>query len=185
MLNNIAAIFSGGVSGGAGAFESIATASTSGVSTVTFGSIPSTYQHLQLRIFSMNAGAGGFRIRLNGDTSSANYTYHYLIGDGSTASAVGFATGSYSGFALSWTSTSTTAGVPLILDLHDYASTTKNKTGRWFGGHDQNSGSTTGFVSLNSGVWLNTAAINSITVVNIAGNYGTGTSIALYGIKGA
>lgn len=170
--------------GKATAFESIATATGSGVSTVTFSSIPSTYQHLQLRIFSMNPDAGGLRIRLNSDATS-NYTFHELRGDGTSATASGAATGSYSGFAVAWTSTSTTHGIGVILDLHDYKSTTKNKTARLFCGHDQNAGSTNGFVSLNSGVWLNTSAVTSITILNTAGNYGSGTSIALYGIKGA
>jgi len=165
-------------------FESIASATGSGTDTVTFSSIPSTYASLQLRIFSMNAADGGMRIRLNGDTSASNYTFHQLRGNGTSAATSGAATGTYSGFATAWTSTSTTAGLAIILDLLDYTSTSKYKTARLFNGHDQNSGTTTGFVSLNSGLWLSTSAVNSITVLNTAGNYGTGTSIALYGIRG-
>jgi len=90
LLNSFAAILdSGGAGGaGAGAFESIATLSGSGVSTVTFSSIPSTYKHLQVRMFGQAAGGSGgvVRMRFNGDTGT-NYTAHYLTGYGSTVEA--------------------------------------------------------------------------------------------------
>jgi hypothetical protein len=185
MLQNFTlGTFSQGASGGAGAFESIASATGSGVSTVTFSSIPATYQSLHLRVFALNPTTGGFRIRLNGDTASANYVTHDLIGNGASVTAASYVTNT-AGFRLVWSSTSTTAGLPFILDLHDYASITKNKTARWFAGHDQNAGTTDGFVSLSSGLWLNTAAVNSISVFSTAGNYLTGSTFALYGIKGA
>jgi hypothetical protein len=69
-----------------------------------------------------------------------------------------------------------------IIDIHDYASTTRNKTVRSFEGSDNNG---TGDVTLVSGLWLNTAAVTSATVSVLGGiNYAAGTTISLYGIKG-
>jgi hypothetical protein len=67
-----------------------------------------------------------------------------------------------------------------VIDLHNYASTTQNKTMRTFVGADNNS--TDGSVELDSGLWIQTTAINSITFKQSTGTF-TGT-VSLYGIKG-
>ena len=75
-------------------YESIASATGTGSSgTITFSSIPGTYQHLQIRINSRNDSTDGATttMRFNGDTGS-NYARHYLYGDGATVSASGNAT---------------------------------------------------------------------------------------------
>jgi hypothetical protein len=75
-------------------------------------------------------------------------------------------------------------GVSAIMDVHDYASTTKNKTMRSFGGSDGADYFVTGTVGLLSGLWMNTNAITSITIALGAGNYSTNSKFSLYGIKG-
>jgi hypothetical protein len=166
-------------------FESIATSTPSGVSTITFSSIPSTYQHLQIRFFGIGAANNygrGF-VRFNGNTG-ANYSWHCLNGQGSAASASsGVSQTSMQLIGNNW-GLNTSTPVVAILDIHDYASTTKNKTVRSFNGHDGNS-SLSGDINLYSGMWMNTSAISSITIFLDAGNYGSSTSIGLYGIKGA
>ena len=67
----------------------------------------------------------------------------------------------------------------LILDVHDYASTSKNKTIRSLNGNDQNGA---GDIYLTSGLWLSTAAVTSLTLFTSA-NY-LNTTFSLYGIKG-
>jgi hypothetical protein len=171
---------SGGAAASTSSYESIASSTPSGTDTVTFSSIASSYASLQLRIFHLEPDVGGLRIRFNSDAGS-NYTYHELKGNGSTASAAGYATGSYSGFAYSWGTNSTTAPHAGIIDVLDYASTTKYKTIRGINGQDTNG---SGAISLASTLWLSTSAVNSITILSTAGNYGSGTTFALYGIKG-
>ena len=69
-----------------------------------------------------------------------------------------------------------------IIDIHDYASTTKNETFRIFSGFDNNS--TGGRISLRSGLWLDTSAINRLEIsTNPGDGFATSTVIALYGIK--
>lgn len=69
-----------------------------------------------------------------------------------------------------------------IIDIVDYASTTKNKTIRTVTGCDANGGASGSDVSLRSGLFPSTSAVTSITINCTA--MGTGTVIALYGIRG-
>lgn len=174
------------------AFESIATVTASGGETsLTFSSIPNTYQHLQIRglykdTYSVSAGRMEYQIRFNG--SSSGYGQHFLIGDGSSATAIGSVSNAQiripaSGLS-SNASNSSRFGVSII-DIHDYASTTKNKVTRSFAGCESNIASTEYRTALGSGLWINTAAINSITFLPDSTAFASGTTFALYGIKGA
>ena len=161
-----------------GAYESIATYTPTGTTSVTFNSIPSTYKHLQIRAKISNVTSNiYYYTQFNGDTS-ASYARHGLYGDGSAAAAFGGANtneimvGYDGGF---------TQPMSVIVDIHDYASTSKNKTVQAISGNDQNGA---GVIALLSGLWRNTSAINSVTVYNGGNNYTTGTVISLYGIVG-
>jgi hypothetical protein len=176
LLNTILGSLSGGVAAATGSYESIATFSGSGVSTITFTSIPSTYVALQIRSIAIGTDTTIY-LQFNSDTG-ANYTQHRLIGNGSTVAAAGF-TGE-TNITNICRAQSTYPGVA-ITDIHDYASTSKYKTVRNFRGEDANG---SGNVYLNSGLWLSTSAITSIKLTTTA-NMSAGTQFALYGIKGA
>jgi len=170
------------------AFESIATASGTGSSnTITFSSIPSTYQHLQIRSLVRSTfaatGVGSFRVRLNGDTGS-NYAWHFIYASGTSVSATGAASATFMDLDLVVSRNNNTAGIfgAMLVDIHDYASTTKNKTVRSFGGCDING---SGYVCLHSGFRNSTAAVTSIDIISDAGNWTSDSRFALYGIKGA
>jgi hypothetical protein len=178
----------GGAAGGS--FESIATATGTGSSnTITFSSIPSTYKHLQVRGFYRDTYTGldasvALFVHFNGDTSNL-YNAHRLQGDGSSASAVD---DSRSGkfpiwFAGYTTQTYTQVGGVMIMDIHDYASTTKNKTVRTLSGVNDNTLGSNG-VALQSGLYRSTNAINSITLTADLTAFATNTVYSLYGIKG-
>lgn len=163
----------------ASAFESIATATPSGTNTVTFSSISSSYKHLHIRIFGRGPTSNG-SIRFNGDTAD-NYFSHRLQADGFTiepANAGLTYVSSIADVLRPWVSSQPTVG---YIDIIDYASTSKNKTIRSFTGAKGND--TGGGMYLGSGYWNSTAAITSVTVF-FGNNYTTGTTIALYGIKG-
>jgi hypothetical protein len=164
-----------------GAYESIATASGVGVSTITFSSIPQTYKHLQIRyiIADCSTAPGNVWYYSNGD-STANKTLHELNGTGASVTSAAV-TGlpwnriGYQAFANAY---------PLvgIADIHDYTEN-KNKTARSFWGNDLNS--TNGYVGLTSGYIPITAAFTSITIGRDSGTFPANSSFALYGIKGA
>jgi hypothetical protein len=173
-----------------GAYESIATLTASGGETsMTFSSIPSTYKHLEIRGISRDTidvvVQAGIKMRFNGDTGS-NYTRHSVRGDGGDV-IVGAGTGNDLVSFISGSMNSTTSGDMFgasIITIADYASTTKNKTVRGFTGSDANAENANYSVVLNSSLWLNTAAITSITMLPGQSAFAARSKFGLFGIKG-
>lgn len=188
MLNSIVALLNGGAGGGGGSYESIATVTLTGsAADVTFSSIPSTYTALQVRgiVRSDSGTTSGYDwlyLRFNADTG-ANYATHSIYGNGTSANVYSVASNTYiiGGVATRAYHTSGNFGTTII-DVHDYASTARNKTVRSFSGYDNNG---SGDVELESGVWLSTSAITSLKLTPQSSNFVAGTTLALYGIKGA
>ena len=166
-----------------GNFYSIATTTlASATGTITFSSIPSTYSHLQIRYIARESVAavnGSFNWTFNGSSASA-YIRHYLGGTGTTTTAGG--TSLSTAFVFSGQTTGSTALANTfgggIIDIFDYANTNKNKTYKSLTGYDVN---TAGYVGIESGLWINTAAINSISFVY--SNFSQYTQFALYGVN--
>lgn len=169
-------------------FESIATFTVTGASTasITFSSIPATYQHLVVRGVVRSDRSGytqtGNLFRLNGDTGS-NYNWQQMYSSSGgtptyesyaseTALRIGeqpAANAPTSNFGFTW------------VQINDYASVNKYKTYHAHGGSDRNG---TGFFSHCLGNWRSLSAVNSITFTEGAANYIVGTTLSLYGIKG-
>lgn len=169
-----------------GAFESIATATGTGSSpSITFSSIPSTYQHLQIRSLSKATTVGStyafYNLQFNSDTGS-NYVRHALIGNGTTVTSTS-STGQTAIRAGGNTQASSTSIFAVtIIDILDYANTNKYKTVRTAWGSELNG---SGEINFRSGLWLNTSAVTSITLTASANNFSSDSTFALYGIKGA
>ena len=167
-----------------GAFESIATVTASGGETsLTFSSIPSTYKHLQIRGIGRNSTNDYLQLKFNSD-SGANYARHYLRGSGTAASVGGAISQTIMSRQGEYT-TATSVFAPAIIDIIDYANTSKYKTVRTFSGADDNGSGPISWVYLASGLWQSTAAISTIQISSGSGTYYAGTTYALYGIKGA
>jgi hypothetical protein len=169
-----------------GAFDSIATTTLStATASITFSSIPATYTHLQVRMIQRdNQGsvADGARLQLNSDTG-ANYAYHILRGDGSSAQAYNGAsqTNILITFDLAGASAGSNVFGTAVIDILDYANTNKYKTVRSLSGRDNNGD---GGVALGSGLWRSTSAITSLTIFPQNGTLLSQYSqYALYGIK--
>ena len=165
------------------AYDSIATTTVSTpVSSVIFSSIPSTYKHLQLRFLAGSATTNqDVFATFNGDSTSANYSLHYLYGGGSGAAAGG-STLNAGHISAGFVDTSGTGFGVGIVDILDYADTNKYKTTRTLTGYDANG---SGACILYNGLWKSTSAITSITlVINNSRNFIQYSSFALYGIKG-
>lgn len=169
-------------------YESIASVTASGSSAyIDFTSIPSDYKHLQIRGIIKNpdtVGRTDYKLYFNSG-ASATYGTHSLYGDGGSV----YATGTASATQMAWAGytgnfTADFVGVTII-DIHDYASTTKNKTVRAFWGYQTSTSATTNNVGLASSVWVSTSAITSLSFFNSSGsNFASQTQFALYGIKG-
>ena len=169
-------------------YESISTITvgSGGSASINFTSIPATYTHLQVRAILRSTRAlsqAGLILRLNSDTGN-NYSWHGLVGDGSSLSAFdtqGLPSFMYLGEHPAGNASSSMFGT-VVIDILDYANTNKYKTVRTLSGQDRN---TTGEVRLLSGNWRNTNAVTGITIKEDISNIAEFSSIALYGIKGA
>jgi hypothetical protein len=164
-------------------YESISTVTVGagGSSSVTFSSIPSTYQHLQVRATYQDTSASGVQnqfFRFNGD-SATNYDWHYIFGDGSSPT-VNASLSASSIFAGQVITPNNSNFATSIIDILDYKDTNKYKTTRGLYGNDQNGSGRILFVS---GLWRSASAINSI-VFTTGANFAQYSSFALYGIKG-
>lgn len=180
MLNTVFGTLSSGVAASTNSYESIATVTASGGETsLSFSSIPSTYTHLQIRGISSNASDQATLMRFNSDTGS-NYSWHVLYGNGTSAGAASGTSASVMYFLYS-SATSSIFGAT-VTDILDYASTSKYKTLRALSGNDTNGA---GDMTLYSGLWQSTSAINGITIFPASGNFRQYSSFALYGIKGS
>lgn len=148
-----------------------------GVNTVIFNDIPQNYKHLQLRI-SGNTSAGSANLKFNSD-SGINYSRHYLEGNGSTV--VSGASIGYANMDIVTAPNNSNIYGANVIDILDYANNAKYKTVRNLSGFDTNGG---GYLTYFSGLWLNTAAINSITINPYSGTITQYSRFSLYGIKG-
>jgi hypothetical protein len=165
-------------------YESIASVLTSSsTSEINFSSIPSTYAHLQIRMYTIADTAQNVHMQFNGDTTSAYY-WHEIFGDTSTALS-GWSSGAVNHIKTGYThDTASNRSGQSIVTILDYASTSKKKTANALTGSNSNSSPSSGYVLNRSGHWTSTAAISSLRLVMSSGNLRAGSRISLYGIKG-
>lgn len=171
-----------------GAYDSLATITvpSGGAASVIFTGIPNTYKHLQIRFIARTTRAGesadNLALQFNADTGS-NYAYHQLSGDGSAASAQAASTTTNirAGRLAGSTAIANDFGTGVI-DILDYANSNKYRTIRSMTGFDNNG---SGFITLFSGLYQSTTAVNSIKLFSQTGanNFVQYSSFALYGVK--
>jgi hypothetical protein len=152
----------------------------SATSEVVFSSLAtyaSTYKHLQLRAVTRSTVGGNARIRFNGDTG-ANYSWHLVYGTGN-AVATSLGTNSSEMLATAQTPSAANQFTAHVIDILDFASTSKNKTIRSIGGSPA-----TSEVVFFSGAWRNLAQITSVTMRLSSSSFAAGSRFSLYGIRG-
>jgi hypothetical protein len=171
-----------------GSYDSLATTTLSATTaSVTFTSIPTGYKHLQIRAIAKNgASTSGYdyvHANFNGDTSAV-YSLINTYGSGTSVGVVG-GSGSLT-YArvgiLAQNGTTSIFGVSVI-DILDYASSTKHKTIRSLAGHEANTNNTEGVVYQYGAGWHSTSPITSITLVPANNSFVALSSFALYGVK--
>ena len=185
MLNTLASIYQGGAGGAGGSFESIATqVLSSSTTTVTFSSIPSTYKHLQLRVNFLTSGIdNAVNTFLNNDSTNGHYACHAITNNNTTPYAWAISSTNNWSIGYAWGTNPSPYPNVFIMDVIDYANSSKYKTGKIMWGTDSNYGAAHAEISFASGLWLSTAAINQISF-NSGITYLSGSTFALYGING-
>jgi len=158
-------------------YEPIATTTLgSTTASVTFSSISGAYTDLVLVCGSLAyvTGDDDAFVRFNSDTGT-NYSWTQLNGTGSTTTSN---RGTSTSGIRSINGMSTTDKGTAIINIQNYANTTTYKT--------TVSRHSTSFAGAFVGVWRNTAAITSVTVINLgAGGFASNSTFTLYGVKAA
>ncbi len=175
-------ISASGGGGGGGGMTLISRVSPTATNTVTFSSIPTTYQDLKLIIHSRSTAAAAtdvLNIRINSDSTVGNYEYQRLTGSAgvpSAANGVGL-----NAWQISTPAASTTAGIPAFwnLNIPTYNSTVFEKLSQAVDCEVLPSAVITERIWR----WKSTAAINRIDVFYTTGNFFTGSVVSLYGIS--
>jgi hypothetical protein len=179
-----------GAGGGAGvpAYEQIATTTLGSNSSadIVFSSIPGTYKHLQVRAtLAKNSTNFGYMLLQFNTTPATIYNYHSLDGTGSSVVSNNSGGAQTELVAMVMAGNNTTSAFSgSVLDILDYASTSKNKTIRALSGVHQSAGTNATTIQLKSGLWASTAAVTSIKFFTYGQTYLAGTRISLYGIVG-
>lgn len=143
---------------------------------VTFSSISGTYTDLVLVFNGSVTTPEDFQIQVNSDTG-ANYSRTWVTGNGSTA-ASSRATGDTK-MRLAQNGYATTGISNVIVHFMNYSNSTTFKT--VLSRANNSATGTDGIVNL----WRSTSAITSIYVYVPSGNFATGSTFTLYGIKAA
>jgi hypothetical protein len=167
-----------------GAYDSLATVTLSAsTASITFAGIPNTYKHLQIRYIVRSTQAStetGINARLNSDTGS-NYAWHYLFGDGaSVAASAGSTQTSLNLVNVAGANATASSFAVGVLDILDYANTSKYKTLRLLQGWDGNG---SGRINLSSGLWMSTSANSAIEFYPSSGNWAQYSQFSLYGVR--
>ena len=158
----------------ASTYEKIATNTLgSAASSVTFSSISGAYTDLVLICSVTKTGSSNTAFRLNSDSGS-NYSNTFMLGNGTAAQSS--RTANTTQGIIDYSDT-TVNPVQSITHFINYSNTTTNKTVLCRSGSEY----TIAYVNL----WRSTAAISTIYVYNASGNFTTGSTFTLYGIKAA
>jgi hypothetical protein len=151
---------------------------TSGAASISFTNIPADYTHLQIRANCLTTGQETLMMYYNADSTGANYRDHQA---GSNQSSVfSFSNAGVNTYGAGIGLVSQTYGALNIIDILDYANTSKNKVARSLWGADRNNSGSTGIFS---NLWMSQVAINSITLSVTTYPFQANSSFALYGIK--
>lgn len=153
--------------------------------TVTFSSIPTTFRHLQLWVAARGDAVAGFvemRLRFNGDTG-ANYDAEMIAGNAGTAAAAESiaATSMQVGEFAGSTAAAGSCGI-YVINIPWYGSTVFHKMVSTSHGLTIGTATTAVHSKHWAGRWRSTAAINSVSVIALSGNFIVGSSFALYGM---
>jgi hypothetical protein len=166
-------------------FTKIASVSvgSGGAATIAFTSIPSTYTDLLIYVSPRSARSAvedELWIRFNADTGN-NYSYRAINGDGSTASSQSGSSVAavYRGWMPGNTTTANTFGNHYIY-VPNYAGSSYKSVSA---DDVSENNATSARATLRAGLWNNTAAITTVTLLPEVSTFMQYSTATLYGIK--
>lgn len=173
------------LAGAGGAYDLLETqVLTSSASSVSFTGLDtfSDYKHLQIRAVTRTTRGSSNDVVLlnfNSDTGS-NYAWHSLRGTGSAVTSGAGTSQTYIQLGITQTTNNTAnAFSPLVADILDFSSSSKNTTVRSLSG--QTTGDT--FIDLRSGLWDSTSAVTSMELTQFGSDFVAGSRFSLMGVR--
>ena len=158
---------------------------SSSAASVTFSSIPSTYTDLVVKISARTdraTASTGIRLIFNG-SSAANYSYTYMLGDGSVTAS----SRSSANTLVSFGTVAAATSLANTFSSHDlYIPSYNASQSKPFSASNAYENNTTAAdASAYAALWNNTSAISSITFTQAGTgtNFVAGSSFYLYGVK--
>jgi hypothetical protein len=151
---------------------------------VTFSSIPATYEHLQVR-FSAAANSTGIKtvsLLFNADTTASNYYIHSMRAWSSSTNGLGQTGGAPVLYAFSSAIPAASYNAAVI-DILDYANSNKNTTTAGVRGAATDVDTFGKYVEFVSGLWLSTAVVSSVVLQVNSGSFVRGSEFTLYGLN--
>jgi hypothetical protein len=180
---NATAFTVGGAALASGGITLIASSAPTGTNTITFSSIPSTYQNLQLMFYGVKSTTGDeLKVQVNGITGANCYSYSRL-----SNSTGAFAQGTFMPIG-------DTAGAANIRSgnaiFWNYSNATASGKEMSYWSNRMSVGAGFGLADFGHGMMVGTSAsgyqgvgtISSITIFQ-TNNFQAGTNFALYGVK--
>jgi hypothetical protein len=155
-------------------YEAIATYTTTNQTTISFTSIPQTYTDLVIMFHTKTVNnAAAIVANFNSDTG-ANYNWFWMYGSETVKGTV--KTGNDT--KLRWGRGQTNSGQSASneLNIFNYSS---SSVGKAVLARENNFD----VVAMTSGVWQNSSAITRIDLTTNSGNFASGGTVTLYGIK--
>lgn len=186
-----AAAGAGASGGGIGtpAYDLISSTTGAGSTIVTFSSIPNTYKHLELR-YQIRESANSVNtllLRFN-SISTSSYSHQRVYADGTT---------NFNASTISAARVASTTSINLgpdggigqfdictgIITVNNYSSTSVAKTVASLQGK-AGADKSVASIYYGSGGFNSTSAIDTLTILTSAGNFGSNSRFYLYGIRG-
>jgi hypothetical protein len=146
---------------------------TASTSSITFGSLPSTYRDLIVVIDAgITSGAEAMSMRFNGDSGS---NYHYILTNGNGSTTGGFVV---SPTIFARLGSIYTGSNNFVASIMDYSATDKHKTVLARGNSAANA------VFMTASRWANTAEITSLILSPDTGvaTFTSGSTFSIYGV---
>lgn len=166
-----------------GGRELISEQTPTGTGTLSWASIPATYKSLEIEYVARGTQAADYvpiNIYFNNDTTATNYRFSYdSVAAAGTANTVGMDGCSFGNIAGN-NSPSNSCGSAWIKVIN-YASTTFNKIAIYKGGFRRDAATNHMYLESATVEWESNVAINRVDLTLSAGNFGTGSTLRLYG----
>jgi hypothetical protein len=163
----------------ANTYVKILSLSVSGVNPINITSIPSTYTDLLVVISARDTASGGSYMTINGTTTG--YSERLLFTGGSTVNSANQAT---TNIGWSYLTNTSFATANTFSNCEFYIPNYAGSTSKTIASTSvtENNGAAAN-IYVNSALWSNGAAINSLSLVSSGGVFASDSTVTLYGIK--